>query len=75
MGLGDGSCSEGLFFKVLLNGQDRFEHFTETPGWVDASIPMSDFAGETVLLELVTDSDGSSHCDWAHWADLLITTE
>ncbi|GAI56653.1 unnamed protein product, partial [marine sediment metagenome] len=47
----------------------------ETPGWVDASIPMSDFAGETVLLELVTDSDGSSDCDWAHWADLLITTE
>lgn len=75
MGLGDGSCSEGLFFKVLLNGQDRFEHFTKTPGWVDASIPMSDFAGETVLLELVTDSDGSPNCDWAHWADLLITTE
>ena len=70
MGLPDKRCSlDGLFFKVLLNGQNRFEHFAfNTPGWVDAQLTLSEFAGETVLLELVTDSVESATCDWAHWA-------
>ena len=74
MGLPDKSCSlDGLFFKVFINGTQRFERFAfNTPGWVDAHVPLSEFAGETVLLELVTDSVESATCDWAHWADLLI---
>ena len=77
MGLPDRSCSiDGLFFRVLLNGQSRFEHFAfNEPGWVDARISLSEFAGETVLLELVTDSGETVSCDWAHWADLLIIAE
>ena len=75
MGLQDESCSDGVSFKVLLNGRQQFEHFTDTPGWVDAHISLSEFAGETVLLELVTDSEENSNCDWAHWADLVITAE
>lgn len=77
MGLPDKNCSlDGLFFKVFLNGEQRFEHFAfNTPGWVDAEISLSEFAGETVLLELVTDSVESATCDWAHWADLLIAIE
>ena len=77
MGLPDISCSiDGLFFKVLLNGQVRFEHFAfNEPGWIDRRIPLSEYAGETVLLELVTDSGGTPSCDWAHWADLFITAK
>ena len=75
MGLQDRSCSDGLSFEVLLNGQDQFEHFTKTPGWVNADISLSELAGETVLLELVTDSGENANCDRAHWADLLITAE
>ena len=74
MGLPDRSCSlDGLFFKVFLNGEMRYEYFAfNTPGWVDAEISLSEYAGETVLLELVTDSVESATCDWAHWADLFI---
>ena len=77
MGLPDRSCSiDGLFFKVLIDGESRFEHFAfNEPGWVDAHISLSEFAGETVLLELVTDSGETPSCDWAHWADLLITAK
>ena len=77
MGLPDTSCSiDGLFFKVLLNGQVRFKHFAfNEPGWVDGRISLSEFAGETVLLELVTDSGETISCDWAHWADLFITAK
>ena len=77
MGLPDRSCSiDGVFFKVLLNGQNRFERLAfNEPGWVDAHISLSEFAGQTVLLELVTDSGETVSCDWAHWADLIITTK
>ena len=75
MGLPNRSCStDGVFFKVLLNGQNRFERLAfNEPGWVEAHISLSEFAGQTVLLELVTDSGETVSCDWAHWADLLIT--
>ena len=76
MALGDGSSgSDGVIFNVLLNGQSRFEQFIDTTGWVDAQISLAEFAGDTVLLELVTDPSGSASYDWAHWADLLITAE
>ena len=72
-----GRCSlDGLCFKVLLNGQNRFEHFVfNTPGWVNGRISLSEFAGETIILELVTDSVKTETCDWAYWADLLITAK
>ena len=76
MGLQEG-CSNGVLFQVRLNGQTYFEAFKDTFTWADASISLSAFAGEPVLLELVTDpaQEGSAgaNCDWAHWADLHIT--
>ena len=76
MGLGEGSgSSDGVTFSVLLNGQSRFEQFIDTTGWVDAQISLAEFAGDTVLLELVTNPAGSADYDKANWADLLITAE
>ena len=74
MGLNDAYCSTGIKFQVLLNGQLRFEHATKDGGWTDAHLPLSEFAGETVLLELVTDPDGRDGCDGSSWGDLFITT-
>jgi len=74
MGLQDG-CSDGVFFRVLVNGETQFEHFADTFRWKDINISLSRYAGEHVLLELVTDPGESNHCDWAHWADLFITAE
>ena len=74
MGLQEG-CSDGVFFKVLVNGEARFEHFAAAFRWVDVNISLSEFAGETVLLELVTDAGGNANCDWAHWGDLFVTAK
>ena len=76
IGLPEG-CSEGFVFQVRLNGQTYLEAFKDTFDWTDGSISLAQFAGQSVLLELVTDpaqkgSAGGS-CDWAHWADLHIT--
>ena len=74
MGLQDG-CSDGVFFKVLVNGETQFEHFADTFRWKDANISLSRYAGDHVLLELITDPDEDVSCDWAHWADLIITAK
>ncbi|RKU20830.1 hypothetical protein C6500_07870 [Candidatus Poribacteria bacterium] len=67
--------SDGASFAVFLNGQNRFEQFIQAPGWIDAQILLSEHAGETVLLELMTDSGEKNDWDWAHWADLFITAK
>ena len=74
VGLYEG-CSDGVVCQVRLNGQTYFKTFKDTFDWTDGSIPLSPFAGQPLLLELVTDpgQEGSSSCDWAFWADLHIT--
>ena len=71
-GLEEG-CSEGVLFQVRLNGQTYFETFKDTFDWTDGSISLSEFAGQPILLELVTDPAGGTDCDWAQWGDLHIT--
>ena len=76
MGLKEG-CSQGVTFRVLLNGETRLEHFKDTFDWTEGSVSLGDFAGKPLLLELVTDpaqsGDSGANCDWASWADLHIT--
>ena len=71
-GLEEG-CSSGVLFQVRLNGQTYFETFKDTFNWTDGSISLSQFAGQPLLLELVTDPGETTICDWAFWADLHIT--
>ena len=68
-------CSDGVVFQVRLNGQAHLKFFKDTFDWTDGSISLSQFAGQPLLLELVTDpgQEGSNSCDWAFWADLHIT--
>ena len=76
MGLQEG-CSQGVTFRVLLNGETRFDYFKNTFDWTDGSVSLGDFAGQPLLLELVTDpaqsGSGGANCDWASWGDPLIT--
>ena len=76
IGLKEG-CSKGVMFQVRLNGQTYFEAFKDTFDWTDGNISLSQFAGQSVLLELVTDPADSgsagADCDWAFWGDLHIT--
>ena len=66
-------CTTGVKFQVIVNGETQFEHATSLVGWTDAQLSLSEFADETVLLELITDPDGLAGCDGADWGNLLIT--
>ena len=68
-------CSNGVLFQVLLNGQVHSEIFKDTFDWTNGSISLSQFAGQPLLLELITDpaEESGAICDWAYWADLHIT--
>ena len=76
MGLQEG-CSQGVTFRVLLNGETRFEYFKNTFDWTEGGVSLGQFVGKPLLLELVTDpaQSGSSgaNCDWSSWGDPLIT--
>ena len=78
MGLKEG-CSQGVTFRVLLNGETRFEHFKNTFDWTEGGISLGQFAGKPLLLELVTDPAQSgragANCDWPSWGDLKLIVE
>jgi hypothetical protein len=46
------------------------------PGrWEQFTADLSRWAGQPVLLSLVTDSDGPYDCDWACWGEPRLLTK
>ena len=78
MGLKEG-CSQGVTFRVLLNGETRFKYFKDTFDWTEGDVSLGQFAGQPLLLELVTDPAQSgqygANCDWSSWGDLQLIVE
>jgi len=73
VGLRDGSKSEGCGFIVKVNGkQVAYEH--RLPGqWSEIGADLSPWAGKSVVLTLVADSEGGYDFDWAVWGDVQVT--
>lgn len=76
-GLKDGSSvSDGVLFRVEVNGENRFERLT-LPGtpWQPMEVDLTGDAGKDVVLALMTNAHINSAADWATWGDpqLLLT--
>ena len=68
-GLRDGSKSQGCGFRVTVNGQ-TVAYRRMLPGqWEELGADLTTWAGQPVLLSLVTDSEGSFGFDWAAWGE------
>jgi hypothetical protein len=70
-GIRDGADpSNGVRFRIEVNGAERWSH-DQHPGdpWTPWEVPLSDRAGQTVILSLITDARGDYTCDWAHWGE------
>lgn len=74
VGLRDGSESTGCGFRVTVNGQ-TVAYRKMLPGrWEPLRADLSAWAGQPVLLSLVTDSEGDFGFDWAAWGEPMLLT-
>src|SRR5262249_13174510 len=74
-GLADGGVSDtGVEFSVRINGFEYWRLSTKANGWNPGTLDLSIFKGQTILLQLLTDSLGNSTFDNAYWADLTLRT-
>jgi len=70
VGLQDGSTSTGVAFIVQANGTELARQSVR-PGdpWREVTADLSPWSGKTVVLSLVTDSEGPFGSDWARWGE------
>lgn len=60
-------------FQAQVNGAAVWSFPMPFPdGWKKGSVDLSPWAGQPVLLSLVTDSAGTNDSDWALWADVRL---
>ena len=72
--LQDGSGSEACRFVVEANCREVYSHLVTGPdGWHPAAVDLSAYAGRTVLLSLIVDSEGPYSYDWARWGEPVVT--
>lgn len=74
-GLQDGNHSEGVIFRVQINGQPAWEVRVQESGWVSGQIDLTRYRNQPVLIQLITDSAGSNAFDWAYWSDLTLKSQ
>lgn len=75
VGLRDGSKSEGVIFVIEVNGCEIARHKMLPGQWEQFTADLSRWAGQPVLLSLITDSDGPYDCDWACWGEPRLLTK
>jgi len=72
IGVGDGSKSEGVTFRVEVNGTVLAERPMLPGAWAELTCDLAQYAGKPAVIALVTDADGSFFYDWSHWAEPVI---
>jgi hypothetical protein len=73
-GVRDGGQS--VVFLVSVNGETLWqERVPEPAGWAEITVDLSKWAGQQVLLGLITDSDGVNTCDWAQWGEPVLASK
>ncbi len=70
-GIKDGADdSQGVGFRIAVNGAELWaEDVMPGTAWTPVDVSLADYAGETVVLTLITDSLGDYGYDWAFWGE------
>ena len=62
--------TNGVAFIVTVNGQVASrQEVPASDGWHPATVDLSAYAGQTILLSLVADAMGDASYDWARWGE------
>ena len=70
---------DGVRFAIEVSGKRQFEAVSETCGWDEYAIALSEFAGQQVQVAFLTECNGAGNTnyDWALWGNpriLKLTT-
>jgi len=77
-GIRDGAegKSQGVGFRVTVNGQPQWSRDVQPDGnWIPVDVSLAPFAGQAVVLTLITDALGAHTCDWAQWGQVRLVAE
>ena len=69
VGIRDPSDSDGVGFVVEVNGQEAARKRMVPGQWEPLTVDLAPWAGKSIVLDLVTDSEGPYNCDWAAWGE------
>jgi hypothetical protein len=70
---GSGSINySGVTFIVRANGTEVLRRTVNTAGWSQTQVDLSQWKGQPVLFELITDADGDQLFDFSYYSDLSI---
>ena len=72
IGLRDGAESTGVVLAIEVNGRELARRRMLPGAWENLAVDLSAWAGQAVVVCLVTDSDGAFNCDWACWGDPIV---
>lgn len=69
-----GTCTDGVTFRVFVNGQQAWSQNVLHQGWTDGGVDLSAFGGSAALLRVATDPGpaGNPNCDWATFSNLSL---
>jgi hypothetical protein len=68
-GIRDGSNSHGVGFIVQVNGHEACSAQLRPSAWKPMTVDLARYAGQTVVLSLITDAMGDFSFDWAVWGE------
>ena len=74
-GIRDGSKSHGVGFRVKVNGRELWSADLMPGSWKPVEVDLARYAGQTIVLSLVTDALGDFSFDWAAWGDPRIVAK
>jgi hypothetical protein len=71
------SCTDGVTFRVAVDGADLWQRHVLRTGWNDAVIDVGLYGGRTVPVRLTTHPGpaGNPSCDWAVWSQVAVKPE
>ncbi|MBI5687708.1 MAG: hypothetical protein HZC54_21775 [Verrucomicrobia bacterium] len=74
-GIRDGSNSHGVGFIVQINGREACSAQLRPGAWKPLTADLARYAGQTVVLSIITDAMGDFSFDWAVWGEPRIVAK
>ena len=75
VGLRDGSKSDGVEVSIDVNGSPCVQRMIQPGNWDTLEVDLSRWAGQPIVLSLVTDSAGAFNYDWTTWGEPRLVSE